>query len=101
MKKSTIGTGVFGVLSALAVALAGAAAAAPTGGASASDTVKALRDMGYAVQLNGALSGPLSMCTVTGVHGRVQHRCGTAVRSCRTSSTRPTWTSTARRTTER
>ena len=25
--------------------------------------------MGYAVQLNGALSGPLSMCTITGVHG--------------------------------
>jgi hypothetical protein len=69
MKKSTIGTGAFGVLSALAVALAGAAAAAPTGGSSASDTVKTLRDMGYAVQLNGALSGPLSMCTVTGVHG--------------------------------
>ena len=69
MNESTIGTAVFGVLSALAVALAGAAGAAPTGGASASDTVKALQDMGYAVQLNGAVSGPLSMCTITGVHG--------------------------------
>jgi hypothetical protein len=69
MTKSTIGTAVFGVLSALAVGLAGAAAAAPTAGASASETVKTLQDMGYAVQLNGPLSGPLSKCTVTGVHG--------------------------------
>jgi hypothetical protein len=69
VNESTIGMAVFGVLSAPAVALAGAAGAAPTAGASASDTVKALHDMGYAVQLNGAVSGPLSMCTITGVHG--------------------------------
>lgn len=69
MTKSTIGTAVLGVLSALAVGLAGAATAAPTGGASAAETVKTLQDMGYAIQLNGPLSGPLSKCTVTGVHG--------------------------------
>jgi hypothetical protein len=69
MKKSTIGMAVLGVLSALTVGPTGPAAAAPTVGASASETITALQDMGYAVQLNGMLSGPLSACTVTGVHG--------------------------------
>ena len=45
------------------------AAAVPTGGSSASDTVKWLRDNGYHVQLNGAPNGSLSQCIATGVHG--------------------------------
>ena len=46
----------------------GIAAAIPTSG-SAADVVKALQDQGYSVQFNGTLSGPLSRCTVDGVHG--------------------------------
>lgn len=45
------------------------AAAAPTGGSPASDTVAWLRDRGYHVVLNGSPNGPLSQCIATGVHG--------------------------------
>jgi len=69
MKKSTITTATVGALAAAALGLAGASAAAPTGGSSAADTVKSLQDQGYSVQLNGRADGPLSKCTVTGVHG--------------------------------
>ena len=46
-----------------------AAAAAPTGGGNAADTVQTLRSEGYDVQINGTASVPLSRCTVTDVHG--------------------------------
>jgi hypothetical protein len=69
MGKFKIATTVFGILTAGAIGLSGAAAAAPTGSTSALDTVKTLQDMGYAVQLNGSTNEPLSQCTVTGVHG--------------------------------
>jgi hypothetical protein len=69
MQKITIATTILGILAVGALALASTAAAAPTGGSNAADTVKALRDMGYSVQLNGSLTGSLSQCTVTGVHG--------------------------------
>jgi hypothetical protein len=49
--------------------LAGPATAAPTGGTSASDTVKWLQDQGYNVVLNGRPNGPLSQCIATGIHG--------------------------------
>jgi hypothetical protein len=69
MQKFAIATTAVGILAAGAVALASTATAAPTGGSNAADTVKALRDMGYNVQLNGTVSGPLSQCIATGVHG--------------------------------
>ena len=52
-----------------AIGLAGAAGAAPTGGGNAADTVRELRADGYAVQINGSRTDPLSQCTTTGVHG--------------------------------
>lgn len=46
----------------------GAAAAAPTGTGSAGDVVASLKAQGYNVMINGTPEGPLSECTVTGVH---------------------------------
>jgi hypothetical protein len=46
-----------------------AAAAAPTGGSNAADTVKSLQGQGYSVQVNGSVTAPLSQRIVTGVHG--------------------------------
>jgi hypothetical protein len=69
MQKFAISTAIAGLLAASAIGLAGTAAAVPTGGGSAADTIKALQDMGYAVQINGTVSGPLSQCIATGVHG--------------------------------
>ena len=69
MKKTTISASIFGAMAAAALGLAGAAAAAPTGGSSAADTVSSLQARGYNVQLNGSATGPLSQCTVSGVHG--------------------------------
>jgi hypothetical protein len=36
---------------------------------SAPDIVKMLQDQGYTVQFNGTVPGPLSNCSVDGVHG--------------------------------
>jgi hypothetical protein len=69
MKKFDIAVAVAGILAAGSLVVAPTAAAAPTGGSNAADTVKTLRDMGYNVQLNGTVSGPLSQCIATGVHG--------------------------------
>lgn len=69
MKKFAIRTAVFGIMTIAIAGSAGIAAAAPTGTTSASDTVKSLQDMGYAVQVNGSTTEPLSQCKVTGVHG--------------------------------
>jgi hypothetical protein len=69
MQRFAITPIVAGILAATAFAAAGTAAAAPTGGSNAADTVKALRNMGYNVQLNGTVSGPMSQCIATGVHG--------------------------------
>jgi len=58
--------------SAIAIASLGpplVAAAAPTGGSPAADTVAWLRDRGYHVVLNGSPNGPLSQCIATGIHG--------------------------------
>ena len=52
MKKFTITAATVGALAATALGLAGAAAAAPTGGSSASDTVNSLQAQGYNVQLD-------------------------------------------------
>jgi hypothetical protein len=67
MKKFNIA--IAGILAAGTLAVAPMAAAAPTGGSNAADTINALRDMGYNVELNGTVSGPLSQCIATGVHG--------------------------------
>jgi hypothetical protein len=69
MKKFDIAIAIAGILAAATLAATSAAAATPTGGSNAADTVKTLRDMGYNVQLNGTVSGPLSQCIATGVHG--------------------------------
>lgn len=66
--KLTTAHAAVAVLAAAAIASAGTATAAPTT-SSAADVVKALQDQGYSVQFNGPTNGPLSMCTVTGVHG--------------------------------
>ena len=58
MKKFTITAATVGALAATALGLAGAAAAAPTGGSSASDTVNSLQAQGYNVQLNGVGDRP-------------------------------------------
>ena len=68
MRNFAIATGAAGAMAAVALGLAGAAAAAPAGSGSASDVVKSLQDQGYNVMLNGTSSGPLSECTVTGIH---------------------------------
>jgi hypothetical protein len=69
MQKFNIAIVVAGMFAGGFLAVAPWATAAPTGGSNAADTVKTLRDMGYNVLLNGTVSGPLSQCIVTGVHG--------------------------------
>jgi len=69
MKKFAIRTAVFPIMAAAIAGSTGLAAAAPTGSASAADTVQSLQDKGYAVQINGSLTEPLAQCRVTGVHG--------------------------------
>jgi hypothetical protein len=76
MKKFTITATTVGALAVAALGLASATAATPTGGSRASDTVKNLEAQGYNVQLNGSVSGPLSQCKVTGVHGQPASRIG-------------------------
>lgn len=69
MTKFSFITTTASTLAVTSVGLAGPAAAAPTGGANAADTVSTLRSEGYSVQINGTPSVPLSRCIVTGVHG--------------------------------
>ena len=69
MTKFSFITTAAATLAATGVGLAGHAAAAPTGGANAADTVTTLRSEGYNVQINGTAGVPLSRCTVTDVHG--------------------------------
>jgi hypothetical protein len=61
-----IGAAVIGIGAIGSVA---AATAAPSGVSNAQDTVNELQADGYAVQLNGNLTGSLSLCSVTGIHG--------------------------------
>ena len=68
MKMLTISTVVAGALAAAALGSAGTATAVSTS-TSAADVVKMLQDQGYSVQFNGTTNGPLSDCTVTGLHG--------------------------------
>ena len=69
MKKFAITTVAFGALAGASMGLAGVAAAAPTGGSNAADTVKSLQAEGYNVMINGQVpNGKLSECTVSAVH---------------------------------
>ena len=69
MRNLAIATGTAGAIAAVALGFAGVAGAAPAGPGSASDVVKSLQDQGYNVMLNGSTSGgPLSACSVTGIH---------------------------------
>jgi hypothetical protein len=54
---------------AAGTAMADSAAAAPTGGGNAADTVRELQAQGFNVQINGSMTDPLSECVTTGVHG--------------------------------
>jgi hypothetical protein len=69
MKKFAFSTAVTGIVVAAAVGWCGAAQAAPTGDASAGDTIRSLQGQGYNVQINGSVTAPLTQCLVTGVHG--------------------------------
>lgn len=70
-------TAAFGALAVAALGWAGAAAADPTEdpspvdvqGASAADTINSLKEQGYNVQINGAVTDSLADCHVTGVEG--------------------------------
>ena len=68
MKNFAIATALSGIAAA-AVALAGAATAAPIVNSTAADAAANLQAEGYTVQFNGIQRGPLSRCMVTGVHG--------------------------------
>lgn len=69
MRKFVFTVAAVGALSAAAFGQIGIAAAAPTGGGSAVDTVMSLTDQGYSVQFNGMPTGPVTGCTVKDVHG--------------------------------
>lgn len=69
MNKFAIRTAVTGMIVSAAVGWCAAAQAAPTGDASAADTIKSLQGLGYNVQINGSQTAPLSQCLVTDVHG--------------------------------
>jgi hypothetical protein len=60
-------------MAAVVPCLAGTAAADPGNGTpgygNAQDTINALQDEGFNVQLNGAAVYPLSWCTVSGIEG--------------------------------
>jgi hypothetical protein len=70
MTRFLVTTVTAGALAAAALGLAGTAAAFPSGG-SAADTVTSLEAEGYNVQLNGIASAPLSRCSVTGIHPKL------------------------------
>ncbi|WP_369803951.1 hypothetical protein [Mycobacterium sp. 1274761.0] len=53
---------------AAAMCSTGVAMAAPSSTGSASDVVQSLKDEGFAVMINGTVTGSLSNCVVTGVH---------------------------------
>lgn len=69
MKYVAIATIAVGSMLFLGQGVASAAASAPTGTRSASDTVADLEAKGHHVQINGSASAPLSACKATGVHG--------------------------------
>ena len=72
MNRYVICAAAVSALATGAVGFAGSAAAAPTGGPNAADTIDQLTAQGYNVQVNvqnGPRSSLLSECTVTGVTG--------------------------------
>lgn len=69
MKKFAVTTLFAGAVATAGLGLAGAAAATPTPGINAADTVMMLQDKGYNVAINGVVNAPLNKCRVTGVHG--------------------------------
>jgi hypothetical protein len=68
VKTFAIRSGAAGVLATAMLSPMGVAAAAPAGPGSASDVVQSLKAQGYNVMINGTVEGPLSECSVTGVH---------------------------------
>jgi hypothetical protein len=69
MKTLGISCITFSAIAIASLSLPPVAAAVPTGGSPAADTVAWLRDRGYHVVVNGSPNGPLSQCITTGVHG--------------------------------
>lgn len=76
MKHLTLSLVAAGGFAAVAVALAGPAAAAPLGGTNADVTAQNLRAQGFDVRVNGAPTVSLSQCTVTDVHGLAGNESG-------------------------
>jgi len=71
MRRFAIATWAAGALAAAALGLAGAAGAAPFVFNDTATTEKSLQDQGYNVMLKGIHDGPLSECSVTGIHPTV------------------------------
>jgi hypothetical protein len=67
MKTLVITTVTVGALSASALGLAGAVAAAPSGPGSAQDTLNSLQGQGYKVIVNKVGNAPLGQCSVSAV----------------------------------
>lgn len=69
MPKILMSSLAFMALATGSLGIAAAASAAPSGTASAAETVEDLRAKGYSVQVNGTRNGPLSNCSVESVRG--------------------------------
>lgn len=67
MNKCIPAVGTFFTMTAIGLASATGAIAAPSGGGSATDVVNDLRAQGYKVHLNGTRGGPLVNCTVESI----------------------------------
>lgn len=79
-------------LASAAVALAGVAAAAPTGPSQVDQTVRTLEASGYNVVINRTGAAPLSECTVSAVrpgqtHSTTDSRGGSSINTTITSQT--------------
>jgi hypothetical protein len=70
MSKFIVTTAAFSALAAAALGLAGTTAAFPQGG-TAADTAATLAAEGYRVAFNGSVWAPLSECSVTVTHPRL------------------------------
>ncbi|WP_099037636.1 hypothetical protein [Mycobacterium neglectum] len=64
MNKCILAIGAAFTMTAVGLASATGAVAAPSGGGSATDVVNELRAQGYRVNLNGTRGGPLANCSV-------------------------------------
>lgn len=73
LKNSAVAAAGVGALVFAGIALAGTAAAAPTGPSTVEQTVSTLRASGYNVVMNRTGGAPMAQCTVTGVRPGQTH----------------------------